>query len=214
MTYGGNGTSATNPPCKHLFPGMSDPYGISLGGSISSPVAPPVNNWTQYTAGVVKNDMRFLIGVGPFTMQAGGVYDLDYALVFSQDSSNCYGGSDTCVLARAKQDNIRVKHWFDTNSFPSCLNLSSVGIQKIEQQQLDLKVYPNPANDNLYIEFKEAKEKTTVEIFDMLGNVVKGAIFNNASKYISIPVENLSRGIYTVRIKTGNSFVVKKFVKE
>jgi hypothetical protein len=214
MTYGTNGTFATNPACKHLFPGMSDPYGITLGGSIASPVAPPVNDWTQYTAMVVKNDMRFITGSGPFTMNAGGTYEIDYAFVFSQDSANCYGASDTCTLARAKQDNIRVKHWFDTNTFPSCLNLSAVGIQKIEAQQLDLKVYPNPSNDNLYIEFKEAKEKTTVEIFDMLGNVVKGAIFNDASKYISIPIENLTSGVYSIRIKTGNSFVVKKFVKE
>ncbi len=221
ITYGGHGTIATNPSCKHIFPGMSDPYGISLGGSIANPVAPPATNWTQYTSGVVKNDMRFITGSGPFTMQAGGTYEVDYAFVFSQDSANCYGGSDTCVLARAKQDNIRVKHWFDANSFPSCLSLVGVGIEQNSIQQLEVKIYPNPANNYLYIEFKDAKENlsagkagTTVEIFDMLGNIVKGGVFNDASKYITIPVENLSRGIYNIKIKTGNTFAVKKFVKE
>ncbi|MGZ3866788.1 MAG: hypothetical protein ACXVNM_09120, partial [Bacteroidia bacterium] len=73
LTYGSNGTVSTGTACNHIYPGTSDPYGISMGGSIANPIAPPVNygstGWTQEAAGVVKNDMRFLIGVGPFTMQ-------------------------------------------------------------------------------------------------------------------------------------------------
>jgi hypothetical protein len=214
MTYGGDGTSATNPPCKYMYPGMSDPYGISLGGSISNPVAPPVNNWTQYTAGVVKNDMRFLIGMGPFTMQPHSKHEVDYALVFSQDSANCYGAVDTCVLVRAKQDNLRVKNWFANNSFPSCLNLNGVGINEIKNNPVDFKIYPSPAQNYIYLEFKEPQPRTTIEIIDMLGKIVKAGVFVNVEKYIAIPIENLSRGVYTLKFKAGNDFGVKKFVKE
>jgi len=214
MTYGGDGTVASNPACKLMFPGISDPYGISLGGSVINPGVPPINNWTEYTGSVIKSDMRFLIGMGPFTMEPLSKYEVDYALVFSQDSSNCYGTVDTCVFARAKQDNIRVKRWFDTNSFPSCLNLNGVGIDQMSVPNEQIKVYPNPASNYLYIELKEAKEKTTIEVFDMLGNIVKAGIFNDSQKYISVPVEDLTKGIYTVKIKIGNSFSVKKFVKE
>jgi len=217
MTYGTNGTSSASMPCRHLFPGNSDPYGISMGGSISSPFPPPITypttGWTQPAAGVVKNDMRFMMGIGPFTMQPGGTYEFDCAFVFSQDSANCIA-DNLCVLTRAQQDNIRVKSWFDNNTFPSCLSLISIGIKKFAENNLDVTVYPNPASNYFYVEFKDAKEKTTVEIFDMLGNVVKGGIFNDAQKYITIPVEDLSKGIYTIKIKTGNGFAVKKFVKE
>ncbi|MGZ3865836.1 MAG: T9SS type A sorting domain-containing protein, partial [Bacteroidia bacterium] len=118
------------------------------------------------------------------------------------------------ALPLAKQDNIRIKRWFDNNSFPSCLDLNGLGVQRTEAVQLDLKVYPNPANNYLYLEFNDAKEKTTVEIYDILGNVVSGAVFNDASKYITIPVENLQSGVYSIRVKTGSAFAVKKFVKE
>ncbi|MGZ4067343.1 MAG: Periplasmic ligand-binding sensor domain-containing protein [Bacteroidia bacterium] len=214
ITFGSNGTVSAGAICNHLYPGASDPYGISMGGSIANPVAPPVNygstGWTQPAAGVVKNDMRFLIGVGPFTMQPKQTYELDYALIFTPSNS----ADNLTALPLAQQDNIRVKRWFDNNSFPSCLSLNGVGIQKNETAQLDVKVYPNPANNYLFIEFKDAKEKTTVEIYDILGNIVNGAIFNESSKYITIPVENLQSGVYSIRIKSGNSFTVKKFVKE
>ena len=217
ITFGGNGTNSLNPICRHLFPGTSDPYGISLGGSIANPIIPGgsygATGWTQPQAGVVKNDMRFMTGIGPFTMQPGGTYEFDYAFVFSQDSANCLS-DNICVLTRAQQDNIHVKKWFDNNSFPSCLSLNGVGVKQLPISSEQVNVYPNPANNYLFVEFKESKEKTTVEIFDILGNLVKAGIFNDASKYISIPVDELRSGIYNIQIKTGGSFVVKKFVKE
>ena len=161
--------------------------------------------------------MRFLTGIAPFTMQPNGVYDFDYAFVFSRDSINCSGDTilgGACILPRAQQDNIRVKNWFDTNTFPSCLSLSGVGVHENEKQQLDVKVYPNPANNYVFIELKESTEKITIEIFDMPGNLVKAATFGNPQKYTSIPVEDLSRGLYSIRIKSVNGLAVRKFVKE
>ncbi|HXB40460.1 MAG TPA: T9SS type A sorting domain-containing protein [Bacteroidia bacterium] len=217
LTYGGNGTNQTNPRCNHLFLGNSDPYGISMGGSIANPILPPgsfgTTGWTQQQAGVVKNDMRFLTGVGPFTMQPGGSYEFDCAFVFSQDSVNCDSNA-VCVLTRAQQDNIRVKRWFDTQSFPSCLSLGGVGIQENANHQLPVKIYPNPASNYIFIELIEQKNNVSIEIFDMLGNLVKAGIFNNSQKYISIPIENLSKGLYSVRIKSENVLDVKKFIKD
>ncbi len=216
LTFGGNGTNAVGPlhPEYHFaFPGKSDPYGIGAGGSISNPVTLPDTNWTQYNAGVVKGDMRYLLGVGPFTMQPHGVYEIDYALVFSQDSANCYG-NNICVLTRAEQDNIRVKNWFNTNNFPSCLSLNGIGIHEIINPQNDLKVYPNPASNYVYIEFKETQPNVILEIIDMLGNVVKAGVFTETQKYIAVPIEDLSKGVYAVKIKLGNTFEVKKFIKE
>ncbi len=217
ITYGGSGLIQTNQTCHHLFPGNSDPYGISMGGSITNPIPPPGNfgtsGWTQQQAGVVKADMRFLTGVGHFTMQPAGKYNFDYAFVFSQDSANCDSNA-VCVLGRAQQDNIRVKNWFNANTFPSCLSLNGVGIQENGKPQLDVKVYPNPASNYVYIEVVDAKDKITIEIFDMLGNLVKAGTFSNSQKYITIPVEDLSKGLYSVRIKAENVLAVRKFVKE
>jgi hypothetical protein len=218
ITYGVNGAVPTNQPCRYLFPGNSDPYGIGLGGSIASPQTPMgsygTTGWTQAQGGVVKNDMRFLIGVGPFTMQPQGTYEVEYALVFDQDSANCGGGANDCVLPRLAQDNNRIRNWYASNSFPSCLNLSTVSIKENKNIDAAVKLYPNPATDYLYIEFSESKNKVTVEVFDIMGKIVKAGTFNDERKYITLPVSELAKGLYTVKISGTDMTVTKKFVKD
>ena len=67
-----------------------------------------------------------------------------------------------------------------------------------------------PASDYIC----RTKNNVSIEIFDVLGNLVKAGTFNNSQKYISIPVENLSKGLYSVRIKSQNVLDVKKFIKD
>jgi len=221
MTYGGNGTISSNPVCQHLFPGNSDPYGISMGGSISNPIPPPGSfgstGWTMKQAGIVQSDMRFLTGTGPFTMQPGGAYGIDYAFVFSRDSMNCYGdtiiGPD-CTLPRATQDNIRVKRWFDNNTFPTCLSLSGIGVQSYQDLNAKVSVYPNPASNRVFVEFMEMHGNTTIEIFDLTGKVVKAGTFPDPQKYLTIPVEDIANGLYFIKIRTASGSLCKKFIKE
>lgn len=214
VTYGGDGTNQANPPTKQVFPGMSDPYGIALGGSIANPITPPAHNWTQYTAGMAKNDMRFMIGVGPFRMQGLKSYQVDFALVFSQDSASCYGAAnDTCIFDRAKKNNKKIKQWFDTQSFPSCLNLNGIGVQEAVSPEASCRMYPNPATEVVCLELSSAQQTVKVELIDVLGKVVSGAIFNGTQKYLSIPVADLAKGAYQVRVTTADGQFVRQLIK-
>ncbi|MGZ3940671.1 MAG: T9SS type A sorting domain-containing protein [Bacteroidia bacterium] len=88
MTYGGDGTSTTNPSCAFLFPGTSDPNGWGLGYQPGvSPITSTPANWTQQQAGVVKNDMRFLQSCGKFTLQPGAVNYVTYGIPFVRSNS-------------------------------------------------------------------------------------------------------------------------------
>jgi hypothetical protein len=217
MTYGSQGLTAGSTPCKYLFPGNSDPYGFGLGGNCSSPITPTgsygATGWTEGQAGNAPGDRRFMVNVGKFTMQPSSMSELDYALVFTQDSVNCYG-NNTCVINSAVKDNQRVKRWFNTNTYPSCLNLSGVGIQKNAMPQLNLSLYPNPANTNVYVEFASAQKNVTIEVFDMLGNIVQGLQYNELGKYAIIPVSVLQSGVYLIKIQTAEGTANKKFIKE
>ncbi|HTA62385.1 MAG TPA: T9SS type A sorting domain-containing protein [Bacteroidia bacterium] len=216
ITYGNQGLTAGGTACKFMYPGNSDPYGIGLGGSIANPIVPTgygSTGWTETQATNLPGDRRFLTNIGPFTMQPGGVYEVDWALIFSQDTVNCLD-SNTCILPRMVQDNKRVKHWFDNNHFPSCLNLSTVGIKQNTMPQLDVKLYPNPANSNVYIEFTETQKNVTIEVFDILGNLVRGFQYNDANKYSIIPVADLQAGIYILKIKSTEGYSIKKLIKE
>ncbi|MHB8258908.1 MAG: Periplasmic ligand-binding sensor domain-containing protein [Bacteroidia bacterium] len=217
MTYGNTGLTAGGIPCRYLFPGTSDPYGIGLGGSIATPVIPTGSygstGWTQIQGGLPMNDMRFMVNIGPFTMKPDSSYQLDYALVFSQDSAHCYG-NDTCPINRAVKDNQRVKRWFNANSYPSCLSLVGVGIKQNMAQSIDFKLYPNPANSVVYIELDKPLNKASIEVYDMLGKVICGLQYNEAVQYVSIPLNDFQSGMYMVKIQTNEGTSIKKFVKE
>lgn len=214
VTYGNLGTTPGNPNCRHLFPGMSDPYGVTLGGSISNPISAPISNWTQYNSGLPKGDMRFTIGVGKFSMLPGASYNLDYALVFSRDSAACFNAVDTCILGRMQKDNIKVRNWYNNNSFPSCLNMNGIGVKENTSISLKATLFPNPGNDCFFIELTEAKENVTIEVTDLSGKIVRAGTFKDSQKYFRIPTQELAGGIYLVRVHTGNFIFNTKFIKE
>lgn len=219
MTYGNQGlnaVSASNPVYKYLFPGDSDPYGYGFGniGNCSNPVTPPVANWSEESVPYnPPGDRRFMVNVGPFTMQPYGMAELDYALVFTQDSVHC-DTSRTCLLSSAVKDNQRVKRWFNTNTYPTCLNLTGVGIKQNTAPSLNLKLYPNPANTNVYVEFASSQQNVTIEVYDMLGKLIAGFQYNQLDKYAIIPVDNLQSGMYMVKVKSQEDSSITKFVKE
>ena len=217
MTYGNQGLTAGTQACKYLYPGNSDPYGFGLGGNCSAPVTPTgtfgTTGWTEGQAGNAPGDRRFMVNVGKFTMLPGGMSELDYALVFTQDSASCDTNS-TCLMNRAVSDNQRVKRWFNTNNYPSCLSLNGVGIKQNVAPQLNVSLYPNPANANVYVEFAETQKNVTIEVFDMLGNVVQGLHYNELDNYALIPVSNLQSGVYIVKVQSAQGSANKKFIKE
>ncbi|MBS1646470.1 MAG: T9SS type A sorting domain-containing protein [Bacteroidetes bacterium] len=217
MTFGDLGLdsiSTTHPKTKFMFPGTSDPYGIALGGSIASPVPTPSVNWSEYTTpGDAFGDRRFLPGIGPFSMQPHSVYEVDWAFVFSQDTINCVG-NNLCILPRMVQDNNRVRNWFNNNNFPSCLNLNSVGIKQYQNPMLECKLYPNPTNGNLYLAFANPQKNTTIEVYDMLGNIINGFQYNEESSTFIIPTSALASGLYVLKVRSQNGYSVQKFIKE
>ena len=221
MGYGNSGLTSGGAPCKYLYPGNSDPYGFGLGAKdCNHPVSPPngswtsaASGWTEGQAGNAPGDRRFMVNIGKFTMKPQSMYEVDYALVFTQDSVHC-DSNNTCPIARAVQDNKMVKRWYNANNYPSCLSLAGLGIQSITAPVLDLKLYPNPSSTFVYLEFASAQKNVNIEVFDMLGNLVLGLQYNDLSNYASIPVAALTSGVYLVKIQSANGTANKKFIKE
>lgn len=67
-----------------------------------------------------------------------------------------------------------------------------------EIQNKRLKVYPNPAKDFILIE--NLKENVEFEIYDIQGKLIKKEKYNNSQ----ISLENLSKGVYILKILTEN----------
>ncbi|MDA3854449.1 MAG: carbohydrate-binding protein [Bacteroidales bacterium] len=86
----------------------------------------------------------------------------------------------------------------------------STGVTGIESNSL-FNLYPNPANEILNIKMTDYKNVDLVQIFDLAGVVVKSTKFKQ--EISSIDLSDLTRGIYFVRVTSGNITKTQKFTK-
>jgi len=91
-----------------------------------------------------------------------------------------------------------------------CINMV---ISKITETEIDnVKIYPNPVKNTLFITNNENLTINSVEILDIAGK----KIVNLKSKIVnSIDVSHLQQGVYFIKIELSNSTTVfEKFIKE
>lgn len=81
--------------------------------------------------------------------------------------------------------------------------------------ELNTTIYlaPNPASTEITVSFgKEIKTTTKVLVTDVLGKVISSHEINEGNS-VAVPINELSNGIYFVKIQQGKNITVKKFVK-
>ena len=86
---------------------------------------------------------------------------------------------------------------------------NETGITNIEQTQ-SINIYPNPANDRLYIETQTLTQ--TIEIFDIYGRRQKSIV--NCQRSTVIDLSELKSGLYFVKINTEKGNIVKRIIKQ
>ncbi len=88
------------------------------------------------------------------------------------------------------------------------ITTTTLGIEETEIN-LDLTIYPNPANDKLFTE-TNGTEIEQVNIYNTTGSLVMAAssIINH-----QLSIENLATGVYIAEIKTKEGSVRKRWVK-
>jgi hypothetical protein len=76
-----------------------------------------------------------------------------------------------------------------------------------------VKIYPNPAHAQLNIQYAGTSEEALVEIFDIRGLRVKQERMSLQS-VMTIPVNDLEKGMYIVKVRDEKSVFTSKFLKE
>ena len=72
------------------------------------------------------------------------------------------------------------------------------------------KLYPNPAQNEIMIEFDNAlKANAVLEIYGFTGNLLQTSILKQCYQYISVSVKDLKAGIYFYKITSNNEVVCK-----
>jgi hypothetical protein len=74
------------------------------------------------------------------------------------------------------------------------------GISEMNALNGGITLFPNPAEEkvNIYYSFpgRKSSQKYFIRISDVLGKNITQVSLGNETGYVSVPVENLSRGIY------------------
>lgn len=76
------------------------------------------------------------------------------------------------------------------------------------------KLYPNPANDILYIEFPTTEYLAQIKVIDMQGRIIVSAQVAAGTSLYTIPVKELQAGMYMVTLDRDGVIEKLKFVKQ
>lgn len=192
ITYGGYGH------------GGSIPYNFVYDGAPGDPAG-----WSEETEGNVPYDRRFIIGCGPFNLNAGENVEFDYAIVYTRDTASAY--TITNLYQKNKEDVQRIQQWFAIDSFPSCA--FTVGINSFPKNDNTLSIYPNPAINNITINFTSTSKNISIKIFDATGRLIKN-MENVKSGENTINISELENGLYLLNLQDGNNSITKRFIKQ
>jgi hypothetical protein len=90
------------------------------------------------------------------------------------------------------------------------IEISTVNIEN-QEDNLSVRIYPNPINDELIIESTNETEAITFEIINSIGQTVYNGNVKNKTR---VKTDFFSPGLYVVKIKNGNAIFLTKIVKE
>jgi len=191
LSYGGNGHSMTGDSCNYAFPGSSDPNGYGTRGVPHPP-------WTEYTAGRLPGDRRFLMTSGPFTLGSGDVKYLDVAIVYSRDTNSANYPQNALATNLAEVQ--KVKNWWNTNTYPSnCVGPNGISDPEARPAQ-GLVLYPNPAEVGFFVDVNIRKPHAPLhyELKDVTGRILKSGKLSASGQYFSL--SGVARGMYFVHV--------------
>lgn len=102
--------------------------------------------------------------------------------------------------------------WIDDIKLPTHAN-STVSIHTdIEVAENSMEIYPNPANDNAYINLNLTdNSEVSIYIYNAVGQLVKTINTNlqSGENYVSVETSALKAGMYIVKASIGNSVITK-----
>jgi hypothetical protein len=81
----------------------------------------------------------------------------------------------------------------------------------IEEEAILFSIYPNPAKENITIEFDRDVRDARIQIINLQGASIIDA--KTSSKLTVVEIGNLQQGIYILKTQLNNKTVIQKFIK-
>ncbi|MGP8215918.1 MAG: T9SS type A sorting domain-containing protein [Bacteroidia bacterium] len=113
------------------------------------------------------------------------------------------------VLSIIWPDNGTIYYVRNPTGNPSCSS-SPNGITNVNTAMNAITLYPNPAKNYVTITFPEAGTRQ-IDIYDITGRIITG--FESTGSEYQFPCDDLSPGMYFIRVSSGKNTQVMKFIK-
>ena len=99
-------------------------------------------------------------------------------------------------------------------AYIACSCGSASSINEANKKENNIIVYPNPVIDIVSIDFPGylAKNNTVLEIQSIEGKLLKSQ--QVSGRITEVNLNDMSSGIYLIKVKTNNGVAVKKVIKE
>ena len=88
----------------------------------------------------------------------------------------------------------------------------SVTLGISENKLLSFEMYPNPVSDVLNIQLPSGTDKAEVGVYDYTGRLVSSKTISSNDS--TLDVQNISKGIYIIRVATNTKIGVQRFIKK
>lgn len=125
------------------------------------------------------------------------------------------GNVDSLIFKLSSTDNNPSGGWMNTPAY-FCIDNFTIAnptsVAKMDEGKI--KMYPNPATDNITIDLKmlPVNGSTTIDVYDLSGKLIESRIEN--AQRINIPVAFYQAGVYFISIKNSNGVINTRFIKE
>jgi hypothetical protein len=84
---------------------------------------------------------------------------------------------------------------------------------KIKKDDLNIYLFPNPAQDKLMLLFKGDIDAGKIEIYDLTGAIVATHNLSKSSSNKELDISLMAEGYYLIHFTLGNYYAVKSFIK-
>ncbi len=192
FTQGGTGYGGTQ-LTKFIFPG--DPNDTM--------------QWSDYSirSQLPAGDRRMAASIEPMDFSPGEIKHFDLAFTTAYDSTATF----ISIVDTLKRDADIVQAFYNNNIVPCRNELISTGIHQInDDDDLNVLVFPNPSNSHITIEAGANIESLIMT--DMTGRIILQQTIN--AKKATINVFAFAKGVYLLKLKSGNKWGIKKVVIE
>ncbi|MCO5267681.1 MAG: T9SS type A sorting domain-containing protein [Brumimicrobium sp.] len=125
-------------------------------------------------------------------------------------SPNLFAGTDDVINFNATNNYINCDQSPMVFGEPDCTT-NSITESHIDE---DVFVYPNPFTEQIIVDFNSNNVLgTEVKIYNLLGKVVHSSYYKSIQQPIILNLKNINKGIYLLKIKTGDRVLDKKIIK-